>query len=300
MLSAPPEFILELSGLEQRISDTESGETFTVRVDCPLRIAPRSVVALVGPSGCGKTTLLTVLGLLRSPSNPDSMDHFVMRTCHSDGSWVTHDLKECWAKGRRAQIESLRRQYLGFALQSGELLPALTVRENIAAPLKLNGLPRRECQDRVTELMQSFGLEQTSESAGRRSLGDQRVNRLSGGEYQRVALARAISHRPILLFVDEPTSALNHEMAHGALSELRKLQRDKGSQGAAVMITHDENLALTFADVIVRMAPRKGEAVGEVVDISDNLPLVDQLPPQSSFGTDAADQPSSVEGAPVQ
>ena len=279
-----PEMLLELAGLEQRLVDNASGATFTVRVELPLRIACRSTVALLGPSGCGKTTLLTVLGLLRSPTHAEKIERFVMRTPGQDGAWIQHDLRESWLGRRRRHIEELRRRHLGFALQSGELLPALTVRENIAAPLRLNGINGSECRTRIDELLVSFDLEDAaptgstpndhSLSEPRRRLGGQRVNRLSGGEYQRVALARAIAHRPTLLFVDEPTSALNRELAHDALRQLRILQCGPQSHGALIMITHDENLAMTFADVIVRMAPKRGEPVGEVVEISPHTPTV--------------------------
>lgn len=278
-----PKYLLELAGLEQKLVDAASGETFTVRVDIPLRIACRSSVALLGPSGCGKTTLLTVLGLLRSPSRPDSIGQFVMRTPDAGGVWQDHDLREIWMHRRRSQVENLRRRHLGFALQSGELLSALTVRENIAAPLRLNSASRSQCRARVNELLGSFGLEDSdgtpAKSSKIRRLGDQRVNRLSGGEYQRVALARAVAHRPTLLFVDEPTSALNRELAHDALRQLRALQCGPQSHGAFIMITHDESLATTFADVIVRMAPRRGEAVGEVVEVSANSPSLEACEP---------------------
>lgn len=276
-----PQFLLELEGLEQRLFDAASGETFTVRVDMPLRIACRSSVALLGPSGCGKTTLLTVLGLLRSPTSVERIQRFLMRTPLGDGNWIEHDLRDVWQRRRRRHIERLRREHLGFALQSGELLPALTVRENIAAPLRLNSVSGNACRQRVNELLQSFGLEDSESFSnngsknGPRRLGDQRVNRLSGGEYQRVALARAVAHRPTLLFVDEPTSALNRELAHDALQQLRSLQCGPQSHGALVMITHDENLATTFCDVIIRMAPRRGEPVGDVVEISPNTPTVE-------------------------
>ena len=99
-----------------------------------------------------------------------------------------------------------------------------------------------------------------------------RINKLSGGEYQRVALARAIAHRPTLVFVDEPTAALNRELARGALEQLRKLQREDGQHGAVVMITHDEDLADEFADMIIRMAPCKDRPAGEVVEIIHKPP----------------------------
>lgn len=284
-LNAPPDFVLELAGLEQRLFDAERGEQFVVRVDHYLKIARRSVVALLGPSGCGKTTLLTVLGLLRSPSHLAKLETFIMRTQGPNGSWIEYDLRQIWLRRQRRQIERLRREHIGFALQNGELLPSLTVRENIAVPLRLNGLTGKRCWDRVNELLTTFrldGSESTDDEAARqrhrRRLAYSRINKLSGGEYQRVALARAIAHRPTLLYVDEPTSALNRELAWGALEQMRLLQCSESSQGAAVMITHDEQLAIAFADVIIRMAPVKGQPVGEVVEIVNNTPSISTSP----------------------
>ncbi|MES2789207.1 MAG: ATP-binding cassette domain-containing protein [Planctomycetota bacterium] len=298
-LNEPPDYVLELAGLEQRLFDPERGEQFVVRVKHHLQIARRSVVALLGPSGCGKTTLLTVLGLLRSPTQPDSLETFIMRTQNQDGTWLEHDLRQIWMRRQLRQVERLRRQHLGFALQSGELLPALTVRENIAAPLRLNGMLGQRCWDRVDELLTTFRLDGSgvSDTAGteaerqqrRRRLAFSRINKLSGGEYQRVALARAIAHRPTLLYVDEPTSALNRELAWGALEQLRLLQCSESSQGAAVMITHDEQLAAAFADVIIRMAPVKGQPVGEVVEVTRNSPII-----ATSISSPEAEQSYSI------
>lgn len=279
----PPRNVLELEGLEMRLVDPQRREQFLVRVKPRLQIPQRSIVAILGPSGCGKTTLLTVLGLLRSPSHPAELGEFMMRTPGPAGNWIEHDLKQIWQRRKLRQVERLRREHLGFALQSGELLPALTVRENISVPLRLNGFSYSRRQERVNELLACFQLDGSDKSAlegpvvaerNRQRLANSRVNKLSGGEYQRVALARAIAHRPTLVFVDEPTSALNRELAWGALTQLRALQCSASSQGAAIMITHDESLAEAFADVIVRMAPVKGQAIGEVVEIVPNNPLV--------------------------
>lgn len=255
-----PNLILEIEGLEQRLRDRERAEEFVVYVEQKIAVREGDFVALLGPSGCGKTTLLTVLGLLRKPTCLDRMKRFCIGI-RRDGERAEFDLLQAWRRDARRQIERARRESLGFALQSGELLPALTVRENIAAPLRLNGVAGRACRERVEELLEAFGFRRGG------AHGAARVNKLSGGEYQRVSLARAIAHRPRLVFVDEPTAALNRELARGALRQFQELQQQRADRGATVMITHDEQLADEFANVVIRMAPRKGEPAGEVVEI---------------------------------
>lgn len=277
MLTTERPTILEIRGLKQVLRDPGSGETFTVLVETPLVISAGSFVALLGPSGCGKTTLLSVLGLLRAPTSPESLESFIMRSQRPDGTWETHDLRTIWLGRKRSRIERLRREHIGFALQSGELLSSLTVAENISVPLRLNGISKAATNHRVQELLHGFALKSRDDNSSgahksTRTLAAQRINRLSGGEYQRVALARAIAHQPTLLFVDEPTSALNRELAFGALSQLRDLQCGENAQGAVIMITHDEELAAMFADTIVRMEPRRGTSIGEVVAVSANVP----------------------------
>jgi ABC-type lipoprotein export system ATPase subunit len=209
-----------------------------------------------------------VLGLLRRPSHPRTLGRFAIWVDDGRGNLREHDLKQSWLRGRTAHVERLRRSAIGFALQSGELLPALNVRENIAAPLRLNGVTGRACWTRVGELLDAFGLVRGDASSKSRSkIPYSRVNKLSGGEYQRVALARAIAHQPTLVFVDEPTAALNRELARGALEQLRTLQLRANAHGATVMITHDEQLADEFATLVIRMAPMRGRPGGEVVEI---------------------------------
>lgn len=337
--------ILEIAGLRHRLFDADRDEEFTVHVDDPLRIEDGDFVAVLGPSGCGKTTLLTVLGLLRVPTFLDELDRFSLWTREADGEVVEHDLKDAWRRRQSRKIEQIRRQHIGFALQGGELLPALTVQENIAAPLMLNGVSRKQARRRVDELMAAFdlrkrfvapgdgdaGIEETrlaeaadvelldaepvaadhqqagatppqdagedevdreaagiaepaaideAEAAGGGNdnrkpalLASARVNKLSGGEYQRVSLARAIAHEPTLIFVDEPTAALNRELARGALTQLGELQRGEGRFGATIMITHDELLAEEFANVVVRMAPLSDRPAGHVCEVVRREPL---------------------------
>ena len=270
------EVVLKLDGLKHVLRDKQNEQCFTVNVDMPLEFYSGDFIGLLGPSGCGKTTLLSVLGLLRKPTNLGTLRSFELHVANSSGGGRTLiNLCDAWNKRDTKQIQSLRRKHMGFALQSGELIKALTVTENIEVPMRLNGWPFTKRTDRVAELLSQFSLtrhrdikEQENISAENNSLAKSRINRLSGGEYQRVALARAISHKPSVVFVDEPTSALNRELANAALETMQLLQRESSSPGITFMITHDEELANRFCNVIVRMSPKKGEPEGDVVDIS--------------------------------
>ena len=298
--------VLEISGLKHRLFDPDRGEEFTVFVEDKVSILEGDFVALLGPSGCGKTTLLTILGLLRKPTHLDELECFDVTVRSASGEPLNYDLKEAWLQGTGDEIERFRRQHLGFALQSGELLAALTVWENIAVPLRLNEWSQDSCEKRIRYLLNAFGLQEQSHQAidsidgketpvgvdepsesqravapesevasgeSARLLDSARANTLSGGEYQRVALARAIAHEPTVVFVDEPTAALNRELARGALQQLSLLQQGEGRFGATIMITHDEQLADEFANVIVRMEPMPNRPAGrvrEVIRTKDN------------------------------
>jgi putative ABC transport system ATP-binding protein len=264
--------IVAIQGLEQRLRDRERPEEFVVRVEHDISLYAGDFAALVGPSGCGKTTLLSVLGLLRAPTSPDRLGHYVMNVGGSQAQQHEVDVKDAWVRGRRHVIEGVRRSHIGFALQSGELLPSLTVRENIEAPLRLNGWSAQKSRDRADALIGAFRLRREKQDEGQKThriydLANARINRLSGGEYQRVALARAIGHHPQLVFVDEPTAALNRELARDALQQFRGLLQGGATPSAAVMITHDESLAKEFANVVIRMEPLSDEPGGQVVEV---------------------------------
>jgi ABC-type lipoprotein export system ATPase subunit len=130
----------------------------------------------------------------------------------------------------------------------------------------LNGYTVADRKRRVSYLVEAFGLRRKT-GTDHYDLSRKRVNKLSGGEYQRVSLARAIAHRPSIVFVDEPTAALNREMARGALEQFRLLEASGSGGAATIMITHDEELADEFANVIVRMAPIVGRPAGRITGI---------------------------------
>ncbi|MFO1063101.1 MAG: ATP-binding cassette domain-containing protein [Pirellulales bacterium] len=274
----------EIEGLRQRLYDPKRDEEFTVYAEQNITLYAGDFVSLLGPSGCGKTTLLSVLGLLRAPSHAKELKTFKVYLPDAKSAEKSIDLRTAWLKNRRSVIEDARRKHIGFALQSGELISSLSVRENIAAPLYLNALSSAKITERVDYLIDAFQLRRrlakgtdASDSADEEftSLGNAPINRLSGGEYQRTALARAIAHRPAIAFVDEPTSALNRELARGALTQLRKLQSDHRDAvpGVIVMITHDESFAQEFSNVIIRMAPCKDKPAGEIREIHRTTPI---------------------------
>jgi len=249
--------VLNIQKLEHRLFDAERNQEFIVSLP-ELQIEAGAFIAIQGQSGCGKTTLLTILGLLRRPQVREGF------TFHMTLDGMSYDIHQLWNSA--AMVERLRRQYLGFSLQSGELLPALAVRENIELPLHLNARPGAERRERVASLLSGFDL---LKGDAKNKLADSRINKISGGEYQRVALARAMVHRPALLFVDEPTASLNRSTALAALDQLRKLQRDEGT--TIVMITHDDTLATEYADRIIRMTA-DGPTRGHMLDILENSP----------------------------
>ncbi|MFJ4679531.1 ABC transporter ATP-binding protein [Kitasatospora sp. NPDC088783] len=172
-------------------------------------------VALVGPSGSGKTTLLYCLAGLIQP----------------DSGKVAFQGRTLADLGDDARSE-LRRSSFGFIFQSSELVPELTIAENIALPLELLKVPKAERQERVGTLLDRLGL---TRQAG------QRPARVSGGQAQRAAVARAVIHRPAVVFADEPTGALDSANGAVVIDLLWELAREQNS--AVVLVTHDHALA---------------------------------------------------------
>jgi len=243
--------ILEVDGLEHVLpKESDDEPPFTLRPEKRLTIEAGSFMAIRGVSGCGKTTLLSLVGLLRRPTTVKVFE------------LLGENVAALWQRGASRSIEKLRQEKIGFALQSGELLPFLTVSENVAVPLRLNGWTKQEIKQRVETLLSDFGI---TEHANKRE------NELSGGQRQRVVLARAIAHSPALVFVDEPTSALDSETATKALQMLENLQKSDGT--TVVMITHDDRLASEFSTRIVEVEMNRDEQrVGWIADIKDNTP----------------------------
>ncbi|MCK4341079.1 MAG: ABC transporter ATP-binding protein [Phycisphaerae bacterium] len=187
-----------------------------------LRVRRGEFVVIMGPSGCGKTTLLNILGLMMAPSRAESVG---IAGCETLG------LSE-------AARTRLRRNELGFVFQRFNLLPTISVRRNIALPLRIR---KAEADGQVGELIAQVGL------AG---CADKKPGQLSVGQQQRVAIARAVVGRPALLLADEPTGNLDSGNSTAILELLTGLHRQHGQ--TIVMITHNEQLTVT-ADRILHM-----------------------------------------------
>ncbi|GAA3534174.1 ABC transporter ATP-binding protein [Amycolatopsis ultiminotia] len=178
-------------------------------------VRPGEAVAIVGPSGSGKTSLLHVLaGILRA-----------------DGGEIHLQGRRIDQLGEKKRSE-LRRTEFGFVFQSGMLVQELTAEENVALPSLLAGHTRRESVAAGREWLGRLGL------AGKEG---RRPGELSGGEAQRVAIARALTHRPKVIFADEPTGALDTRTGGETMNALLGAAQESGA--AVLVVTHDRELA---------------------------------------------------------
>ena len=179
--------------------------------DISLTLAAGEFLAIQGPSGSGKSTLLNICGLIEAPSTGHyRLDGQAMETLS--------DSQRC----------AWRRRHIGFVFQGHQLLPSMTVFENIAYPLYLNGIRPREMSARTQQMMAAIGL------AHRRA---HLPRQLSGGEQQRVGVARALIKRPRLVIADEPSASLDHGNAHAVLMLMRTLNETLGA--SFLIASHD-------------------------------------------------------------
>lgn len=201
--------------------------------DVNLEIFDNEFFALLGPSGCGKTTLLRSLAGFETPSSG---------SIHLGGQ----DLLAMPAN----------RRPVNMMFQSYALFPHMTVAKNIAYGPARAGRPRQEIDRMVTDILQIVGLT---------GMGDRRPSQLSGGQRQRVALARAIVNKPRLLLLDEPLSALDRNVRAQMQSELKRMQHEVGI--TFVIVTHDQEEALSMADRIAVMSAGRVQQVATPEDL---------------------------------
>jgi putative ABC transport system ATP-binding protein len=213
------DYILEARDVHRAFGPTQALRGASVAVE------RGEILSIMGPSGSGKSTLLHCLAGIYTPNQG-----------------------EVWFDGRRvdtlneAKRTELRRDAYGFVFQFGQLVPELTALDNVALPLLLAKVPRKQAYAQAAPWLERLGLQEH---------GDHRSGELSGGQAQRVALARALVHRPRVLFADEPTGALDTLTGENVMNLMVTTARAEGT--TVVLVTHDVRVA-AYADreVVVR------------------------------------------------
>jgi putative spermidine/putrescine transport system ATP-binding protein len=221
---------LELKQLSKRYGD------FYAARDVTLDVADGEFVVLLGPSGCGKTTTLRMIAGFVEPSSGS------VRLGNADVTRLP-----AW------------KRHTGLVFQSYALFPHLTVAQNVAFGLEMRKIKKPDADKRVAEVLELVRLGH---------LGDRLPRQLSGGQQQRVALARALVVRPDVLLLDEPLSNLDAKLRQEVRVEIRKLQ--KSLDLTTVMVTHDQEEALTMADRLVVMSEGGVRQVGTQRDLYEH------------------------------
>ena len=195
------------------------------------------ILAILGPSGCGKSTLLNCLSGIDEPTSGKVMIN------DTDLHKLSDDDKT-----------RFRAKHMGFIFQFYNLIPVLTAVENVELALMTNGMSQKEARENAVETLKMVGLEKRI---------DHFPSQLSGGERQRVSIARALAHKPVIVWADEPTGALDTKTS----KELMELIIDlnKKYQQTFVIVTHDERIS-ACSNRILRMDS------GEILSLTDNNP----------------------------
>jgi putative ABC transport system ATP-binding protein len=221
-VDAATNLAIRLRNVDKTFGKGESAVRALRGVD--LDVPAGELTMLVGPSGCGKTTLISILaGLL-------SRDKGELEVFGQDLNALRRDRLSAW-----------RRDNVGFIFQQFNLVPQLTVAENVSVPLVLKGESVASSVRKANELLATLGLEGRGKSA---------PLKLSGGQQQRVAIARALIHEPRLLVCDEPTSALDAELGRRVMTLIR--DRSHQHDRSVIVVTHDDRI-FHLADRIAHM-----------------------------------------------
>lgn len=205
-----------------------------------LNIPRGKKVFIVGESGIGKSTILETLGMMNNTIVPDSNVKFNFYL--NNGEAI--DLKSLWSKNRDKELSKFRLQHYSFIFQSTNLMRNFTAYENIAFTRMLQGYGKMESFERTKQVLSELGLEHIAE--------DRMAQELSGGQQQRLAFARAVIPDFTVLFGDEPTGNLDGENAMRVMEVLSK-RLDSETGASAIIVSHDMHLAVTFADVIIKI-----------------------------------------------
>jgi putative ABC transport system ATP-binding protein len=198
-----------------------------------LEVFKSELLMLVGPSGCGKTTLISVIAGILQPTS---------------GSCIVLD--KDWQNMNEKARADFRGRNIGFVFQSYNLIPTLTIVENVSIPLLLTGKDKQFAEQRAIEKLELVGLGSRIKAL---------PTELSGGQQQRVAIARSLIHEPQIIVCDEPTAALDHETGTKVMEIFRKVALQDNR--TLIVVTHDSRI-FHFADRIARLDD------GVIVEIS--------------------------------
>lgn len=201
--------------------------------DVSLEIPEGEFLTFLGPSGSGKSTTLYALAGFNEPTSGDIL-----------------------LRGASILTTPSHKRNIGMVFQRYTLFPHLSVRENVAFPLRVRGRPEREIAERVDKMLALVRLD---------GLGDRMPNHLSGGQQQRVALARALAYDPPVLLMDEPLSALDKKLREEIQIEIRRIHRETGV--TILYVTHDQEEALRLSDRIAVFNSGRIEQVGSGRDL---------------------------------
>ena len=202
-----------------------------------LKISKGEFVAILGPSGSGKSTMLHMMGCLDRPSS---------------GKILINGRDMAMVSG--AEVATFRGKNMGFVFQSYNIIPRLTVMENVMLPGMIAGINRSELESRANELLKETGILHRADHKG---------VHLSGGEQQRVAIARAFINNPTIIFADEPTGALDTRSSDEIMGILKKMNEQHGV--TVVIITHNPKQATDYVRRIIRI--KDGQIVGDEVNV---------------------------------
>ena len=194
-----------------------------------LSVEKESFCGITGPSGSGKSTVLNLLGGLDTPTSG---------TIEVEGKRISQLNKQ--------ELSLYRRESVGMIFQSFNLIPSYTALENVGLPLLFSGVPKKERQQRASDILRVVGLQQRS---------GHRPAELSGGEQQRVSIARALINSPRILLADEPTGNLDSKISKEIVAVLSNLNVDHGV--TIIMVSHEEALLKEFAKALIRFQDGK-------------------------------------------
>lgn len=221
----------------------QSNNTTVKAVDhASFNIGEGEFVGLVGPSGSGKTTMLAMLAALLEPTEG---------TLCIDGEDI--------GKMKEKDRVRFRRQRIGFTFQSNNLVPYLTVLENVELMLRLNGKYNRQAREKAKEMLDRLGMSDRL---------DNLPNQLSGGQRQRVAIARSMIHEPSVILADEPTASLDTQRAFQVTQQYADLIHE--NRKAGIMVTHDLRMC-KYVDKIIQIHD------GQISSIMESRAEIDAL-----------------------